>query len=774
VLSPRRAPILLALLLGVVGCSGDGCSRATQPPQAAAPGGSSIDAGLRRRLDEALRARGPGYVPRTRHLTAQGAPRYTNRLLLEASPYLQQHAHNPVDWFPWGDEAFARARATGRPVFLSIGYSTCHWCHVMEEESFEDEEIAAYLNAHYVAIKVDREERPDLDAIYMTALQSLTGGGGWPMSLWLTPGREVFVAGTYFPPRDGARGAHRGFLSLLAEQAERFTHQPAEVAAEAAQVSLRVRESSAPTPPGDLPGTRTLRAGVAQARKRYDPVNGGKQGAPKFPSSLPLELLLRAARRDGDAGARSMVVTTLEKMRDGGLHDQLGGGFHRYSTDKKWLVPHFEKMLYDNALLALDYLEAGRLAGDEGLLATARETLDYLLRELRGPDGLFFAATDADSVAPSGRREEGYFFTWTPAEIGAVLGAAEARAPIAYFAVTPGGNLDGRSVLSTPRPRDAVASSLGMARNDFDQRIETARSKLLDARARRPPPLRDDKALVSWNGLVVRALARAAIVLGEPRYAEAAVRAAGALCAEIRAGRPLPHEVIAGQPRGEGFLDDHAALALALVEVFELTADPRWLADARLLLDRLDARHADRARGGYYQTPEDAETLLAREKPIHDGPVPSGNALATLAELRLAGFTGDERLQRRAEATLRAFAAPIEEYPSSFEHLLVAVDLLTDAPREVAIVLPAGSGAMDPAARPLLDVLRRVYAPHLSLVVASEEALAGPLGEQVTWARGKPTRGGKATAYVCERGSCKLPTSDPAQLAIQLGEVRGW
>ncbi len=763
----------------VLGCSAPACGTSGVSSGAASSAAADDGAALRARLEAAWRAKGPGYVPRTRHKNPDGSPRYTNRLVLEASPYLLQHAHNPVDWHPWGEEAFAKARATGKPIFLSVGYSTCHWCHVMEEESFEDEEIARYLSEHFVPIKVDREERADVDAVYMTAVLSFTGSGGWPMSVWLTPDREPFFAGTYFPPRDGVRGARHGFLSVLKEMASSYAADPEAVRRDAKTFAARMKKLAATDAAGDMPPPSVVTAAVAAAARRFDPDHGGMRGAPKFPSSFPVRLLLRHARRAGDTASSRMATETLDHMATGGIHDQIGGGFHRYATDARWRIPHFEKMLYDNALLATTFLEAGQAiappSGESRHFAIAREVLDYLLREMRAPDGTFFAATDADSLAPSGKREEGWFFTWTPAEVQAALDGDAALAALAYFDVTPAGNLDGRTVLATPRPAADVAQALGWDAARFDTAIAGARAGLLATRSKRPAPLRDDKAIVAWNALVISALARAALLLDEPRYAGAAVAAATALVRDLRADRPLPHALVAGAPTGRGFLDDHTALALALLDVFELTSDPAWLRDAQRLLDRVEKSFADRTNGGYFLTADDAEALLLRDKPSDDGPVPSGNSMAALAWLRLATLTGDDRHRARAETTLRAFAAPLAGRPGSLDAMLCAVDFATDAPKEIAVVLPEGgpgSGALRPAARPLLDVLRRTFVPNAVLVVATESELAGPLGSALPWTKDKLPKAGRATAYVCERGTCKLPVTDPAELAKLLAEAR--
>jgi uncharacterized protein len=765
-----------SFVLALAGCTEHGCQR-SPPANAPQPARSTVsaapDPALVARLAAGLVAKGPDYIPRTRHKKPDGSPKYTNRLVLEASPYLLQHAHNPVDWFPWGDEAFARAKALGRPVFLSVGYSTCHWCHVMEEESFEDEEIAHYLNEHYVAIKVDREERPDVDAVYMSFLQSLTGGGGWPMNVWLTPTREPFFGGTYFPPRAGVRGSRRGFLEVLRREAERMVADPSGVTAEAQTAAGKLRAASTGEASGDLPGASALFAARAQAKQRFDTENGGSRGAPKFPSSFPSRLLLRVGRRASDPGAREMATSTLLHMRAGGIYDQLAGGFHRYATDPRWAVPHFEKMLYDNALRSLEYLEGAQASGDPALMATTRETLDYVLREMTSPAGVFFSATDADSPVSGGggRREEGLSFTWTPGDLRAVLGEPDGELAAAWFGVTEHGPVGGRSVLQTVRKSDVVAAELGLTDAAFQGRLATVKTRLLAARDRRPQPLRDEKILVAWNALMVSALARTALVLGEQRYAEAAVRAATVLVAPHAAGQPWPHQIVADAGAGAAFADDLVFLASACLDVFELTAEPRWLDQARAAMTTLEGSFVDTERGGYFLTAVGGERLLLREKPDYDGAIPSANSAAALVLHRLHTFTSDDVYRARAERTLRALGSTIEQRPLGLSHALLAVDWATDRPKEIVIVVPAGRGALAAAARPFVKVLAEQWVPNAVLVVATEAELAGDLGRALPFVRDKGLRGGKPTAYVCERGACQLPTTEPLVFAGQLGVV---
>jgi uncharacterized protein YyaL (SSP411 family) len=714
------------------------------------PGAAPFPEPLARRLADAVTARGPGYAPRTHHLDAGGRPRFTNRLILERSPYLLQHAHNPVSWWAWGDAPFEEARRTGKPVFLSVGYSTCHWCHVMERESFEDPEIARVLNARFVPIKVDREERPDVDAVYMAAVQLLTGRGGWPMSVWLTPDREPFFGGTYFPPRDGARGPARGFLSILNEIADVYAADPARVRAATGALVSAVRAALAARgePASDLPGPDAIKAAVTAYRLAFDPVHGGLRGAPKFPSSLPVRLLLRYHRRTRDADALAMATLTLEKMAAGGLHDQLGGGFHRYSTDAEWLVPHFEKMLYDNALLAVAYAEVFQVTGRRDLARVARDTLRYLEREMTSPEGGLYSATDADSEG-----EEGRFFVWDEAELRAVLGG-DAERFLRFHGVTPAGNFEGRSVLWVPRPDE----------DEWDA-LAPAREALREVRARRPAPLRDEKVLAGWNGLAISALAFGGRVLGEPRHVQAAARAAEFVLGRMVKDGRLQRSWLAGEAGVPAFLEDHAFLAAGLLDLYEATFDARWLEAAVDLSERQQRLFGDDA-GAWFQSAGDHDRLLVRGKAAHDGAEPSGASVATLNALRLHAFTTDDRWWTIASGALRHHAGALEAQPTSLAELLLAVDFATDAPREVVLVWPDGSAAPGP----FVDVLRRTFLPNRALCGGAEAELERA-GRIARVAAGKAAAG-RPTAYVCERGACSLPAISPEKLAAQLAPVR--
>jgi uncharacterized protein YyaL (SSP411 family) len=732
------------------------------------PGATFFPPELTAKLRDKWAARDPAYKPRTRHLQPDGSPKYTNRLFLDSSPYLLQHAHNPVNWYPWGDEAFETARHLGLPVLLSVGYSTCHWCHMMEEESFEDEEVARYINENYVIVKVDREERPDVDSIYMNAVQMMTGGGGWPMTVWLTPDRKPFFGGTYFPARDGDRGTRVGFLTLLRQLKEAYGTQAGKVAETSTRLADAIRQNLTSDPGAKgLPGPRVLESAAAYYRSRYDSTNGGLSSAPKFPSSLPVRFLLRYYRRTQDAEVLHMAAQTLERMAAGGMYDHVGGGFHRYSTDAKWLVPHFEKMLYDNALLVSAYLEGYQATGREDFARVAREVLRYVERDMTSREGAFYSATDADSLAPSGRREEGWFFTWTPAEIQAALGADLARIVASYYRVTSGGNFQGRCILHVARPVDDLARELRLPPDTIRDAVRESKDRLYTARANRPHPLRDEKILAAWNGLMIGAYAQAALILGDEAYAQRAARAAEFVLTRMRKDGRLLRSYKDGQPRHDGYLDDYSFLIAGLLGLYEATGEARWLREALALDEVLERLYEDKDYGGYFMTSNDHEALLAREKPAYDGAEPSGNSVQALNLLRLHELTTEDRFRQRAERLLSAFGARLAEAPAALSELLLAIDFRLDSPKEVMIVTPT----LRKDAEPLLARLRSTFLPNRVLTVAAEGADLAAQARLVPLLQGKVVRKGEATAYVCEKYVCKVPTSDPDVFAQQIGKV---
>ncbi len=740
-------PLLLALLL----IAGAGPALADS-----LPGARPIPAALAARLEH---VRAEVASPRTRHLDAAGRPLFVNRLALEASPYLLQHAHNPVNWFPWGDEAFAEARRLDRPVLISIGYSTCHWCHVMEEQSFEDLEIAEALNANYVAIKVDREERPDVDSVYMSAVRALTGSGGWPMTIWATADGVPFFAGTYFPPRGGKR--RPGFLPTLGRIAGLWERQRGQVGLAAARLQERVRASLSPQPAVGVPGTAEIRRALDAYRQGFDAQNGGLRGRRKFPATLPIPLLLRAHRRTGDDAWLAMARRTLDAMRRGGLYDHVGGGFHRYTTDSTWTVPHFEKMLYDNALLTQTYVVAWQHTGDPAYQAVVRDVLAYVAREMTASEGSFYSATDADSEG-----EEGLYFIWDHESLRAAVGEAHYELAAAAYGLDGPPNFEKTHwVLRADRDPGDLATTLGRPLAKVEAELAEIRARMRAAREQRVAPLLDDKQIVAWNGLMISAFARAGLALREPGYVESASAAAGALLALGRPDGKLARYLKQGKPHGVGLLDDHAFLVSGLLDLYEADGQARWL-DAALALQReQDERFFDERNGGYWISPHEAVALLGREKPIEDGARPSGNSVAALNLLRLYHLTGDAVWFERAEMTMRAFSDRLRLLPSAYGRMLEAVDFLTDTPKEILIVTPGANGG----AEPFLAALGSLHLPNRVLVVASEPQLAA-LEQRVPLLADKRALGGRATAYVCENRTCELPARDPATFARQLAK----
>jgi uncharacterized protein YyaL (SSP411 family) len=686
-----------------------------------------------------------------------------NRLAQETSPYLLQHAHNPVDWFPWRPDALARAKLLDRPIFLSIGYAACHWCHVMERESFEHDDTAAILNARFVSIKVDREERPDLDSIYMSAVQAMTGSGGWPMSVFLTPDGHPFYGGTYFPPEP--RHGMPSFHQVLEGVWQAWTTQRAEVqAAGQRMVSALIQQSQSIAAADGAGGEASARAidptmflavdaGLAE---RFDARDGSWGGAPKFPQPMTIEYLLRrlvgaAAGEPSAADPRleAMLRFTLDRMADGGIRDQLGGGFHRYATDAHWLVPHFEQMLYDNAQLARAYLHAGVALDDAWYREVAVGVLEYMLRELRTSDGAFAASQDADTDG-----EEGLTFTWRAAEIREVLGD-DAPSFTAAYGVTDDGNWEGVTILSRVTDR-------GPAGSDGEARLADARARLLAHRAARPQPARDDKALAAWNGLAIAAFADAGRLLAEPRYVDAAVAAAEAIVTGLLADDgTLQRSWKDGRAVGQGVLEDHSHLAEGLLALYEATFDERWFVLVRGLLDRVLARFADPA-GGFFDTADDHERLITRPKDVQDNAVPSGSAMAATALLRLAALTGEHQYRAAAERAIGTVGPYLERYPTGFAQWLVAASVASSDVLEVAIV---GDPAM-PDTQALLAVLGEGWRPDVVVALASDDGAAA--ASAIPLLHERIAIDGRATAYVCRGFVCDLPVTDPEALRARL------
>jgi len=676
-------------------------------------------------------------------------PQHTNRLIDESSPYLRQHAHNPVDWYPWGEEALARARAEDRPILLSVGYSACHWCHVMERESFEDGETARLMNDHFVNIKVDREERPDIDQIYMNAVQLLTGRGGWPMTVFLTPDGKPFYGGTYFPPED--RHGLPAFRRVLLSIAHAYRERPDDVRKSVAQLMDGLQRVEL-VQPSDQPLDASLVQHAAAALARaYDDEHGGLGQAPKFPNEAVLELFLRTHRVTGESRFLDMVVHTLRQMARGGMYDQLGGGFHRYSVDQRWLVPHFEKMLYDNAQLVPLYLSTYQATGDAFFSTVAADILTYVTREMRSPAGGFYSTQDADSEG-----EEGKFFVWDVAEVRRLLGDDSAEIVCRYWDITEEGNFEHRNILHPTLELEQLAK---LFRRDVDavrRVVAAARTTLLAARERRVKPARDEKMLTAWNALMISAYARAAEAIGDDSYRDIAVQGVAFIEATLQRGDRLLSTCKDGVARLNGHLDDYAFFITALLDVYELVQDRGYLDRAVRLADAMMAHFWDDGVGGFFFTSDDHERLIVRNKPAFDGSIPSGNSVAVRTLLRLYHLTGRADLLARAEATLRLFAGPMREQPFGFANMLCAVDFYTQQPREIVVVgLP---GTPDTAA--LLDVVRRTYLPNRTLqVIDPQRRDAFPAMLQ-----GKGQVDGTATAYVCHKMTCSAPVTTAAEL----------
>ncbi len=676
----------------------------------------------------------------------------SNRLANETSPYLLQHANNPVDWHPWGEVALAKARAEDKPILLSIGYSACHWCHVMEHESFEDEQIAGLMNQLFVNIKVDREERPDLDSIYMSAVQALTGRGGWPMTMFLTPDGAPFYGGTYFPPQD--RGHMPGFPRVLRSVAEAYRTRRAEVGKSAEQLTAMLGRQVAPQASQYL-APELLDQALRALLPQFDMQEGGLGGAPKFPQPMALEFLLRSYRRTGSPEALAAAQLTLDKMACGGIYDQLGGGFHRYSVDAVWLVPHFEKMLYDNAQLARVYLQAYQVTGEPLFRRVVEETLEYVRCEMTDPGGGFYSTQDADSEG-----EEGKFFVWTPQEIEAVLGGEDARLLCAYFDVTEQGNFEHHTILRVAASVEAVALTLGVDPAGAQAVIERGRRGLFEARERRVKPGRDEKVLTAWNGLMLRAFAEAAVALDRDDYREQARRNAEFVLANLRRDGRLLRTWKDGQAKLNGYLEDYACFADGLLSLYEATFDPRWLAEARSIADVMIEQFADDSAGGFYVTGKDHERLVSRPKDLFDNATPSGNSVAAEALLRLGLLSGQGLYREAAERVLRLLGVIAAQHPAAFGRLLCALDFYLGSPKEIAIV--GQPDAADTAS--LTRTVFSRYAPNK--VVAGCAPNAAP--PDIPLLADRPARNGKATAYVCQNDVCQAPATTPEELARQL------
>jgi len=654
-----------------------------------------------------------------------------NALARETSPYLLQHRDNPVDWLPWGEEALRRAREQDRPLLVSIGYSACHWCHVMERESFEDPQTAALMNDHFVCVKVDREERPDVDALYMEAVQAMTGHGGWPLNVFVTPEQVPFFGGTYFPPEP--RQGMPSWRQVLGAVAEAWQTRNDEIRGQGERMAQRLQGGALLEPSAEPMTAAALDDAVAMLRGAFDSLNGGWGGAPKFPAASVIEFLLRR-------GERQMTLYTLRSMASGGIYDQVGGGFSRYAVDATWTVPHFEKMLYDNALLARAYLHGWQVTGDELLRRTAEETLDWAIREMRAPEGGFYSALDADSEGV-----EGKFYVWTLDELRAALGD-DFDAAVAWFGASATGNFEGANVLESRGPEPPV---------EVRERI---RARLLEVRAERVRPGLDDKRLAAWNALMISALAEAGAVLGRVDLLDAARDAAAFVLDEMRTpdGRLL-RTFNAGEARLNAYLEDHAFVLEALLTLYEATFEERWFIAARETADTIVDRFADPANGGFFSTSDDHEELVARRKDLEDAPIPSGGSAAAFGLLRLAALTGEARYEDHAVSQLRLLHEIAPRHPTAFGHLLQAIDFQVAAVREVALAGDAAGVAT------LADVARAAFRPHVVLAGG-----AGDGGSTVPLMEGRTPVDGRAAAYVCEHFACLRPVTSPDELRALL------
>ncbi len=713
----------------------------------------------------------------TQHIhQTDGTHRYTNRLIHETSPYLLQHAHNPVDWYSWGEEALQKARGEDKPILLSVGYSACHWCHVMERESFENEEIARLMNQHFVCIKVDREERPDIDGIYMQAVQAMTHQGGWPMTVFLTPDGRPFYGGTYYPPSDRRYGREMmpGFPRVLLSIVSAYTEHRQEVEDQATQIAEYLRQrSDAPLrarQPVEVGENVLDLLNIASERlaDEFDAQHGGFGSAPKFPNTMSLEVLLRVHlhRKRSEMGVRNVrqkyselevVERSLQQMAYGGIYDQLGGGFHRYSVDAEWLVPHFEKMLYDNALLSRLYLHAYLVTGNPLYRRIVEETLNYVIREMVSPEGGFYSTQDADSEG-----EEGKFFLWTVAELERVLPAGDVPLFMQYYDVSRRGNFEGKNILHIDETAQAVADRAQISLDELEERLAHDRALLFNVREQRVKPGRDEKILTSWNGLMLRSFAEAARYLDRPDYLLVATNNAAFLLEKMRKDGRLLRTYKDGRARLNGYLEDYVFLTDALLALYEASATVRWFSEAHSLMDAAITLFADEQNGGFFDTGSDHETLINRPKDIMDNAIPCGNSVAADVLLRLAAFTGEDSYRQRADDYLRPLTDMLVQHPQMFGHALAALDFALSSGREFALL--GEPRAAD--TRALLEVINRYYQPNSVLACANPTDQVAI--QAVPLLAERPLLDGKATAYVCQHFACLAPVNTPEALEASM------
>ena len=689
-----------------------------------------------------------------------------NRLIFQKSPYLLQHAENPVDWYPWSEEAFEKAKKENKPVFLSIGYSTCHWCHVMAHQSFEDPEVAGLMNETFVSVKVDREERPDIDSVYMTVCQTMIGSGGWPLTIIMTPNKEPFFAATYIPKQ--AWFGRIGMLTLIPRIKELWSTRQAEVLSSATRIAASL-QNTAPGAPGDSLNEPLLHLAYKQLLERFDDHHGGFGSAPKFPTPHNLLFLLRYWKRTDNEKALNMVEKTLQSMRRGGTYDQVGFGFHRYSTDSRWLIPHFEKMLYDQALLAIAYTEAYQATKKTEYAKTAHEIFTYVMRDMTSPEGVFYSAEDADSEG-----EEGKFYLWTSDEIKKVLSHERADLAVRLFNITADGNFadevtgrkTGRNILHLTKSVEELAADLSVSVPDLRARIEEIQEELFAYREKRIHPHKDDKILTDWNGLMIAALAKGAQAFGEPRYANAARRAADFIIKSVRTAQGrLLHRYRDGEAALTAHVDDYAFLIYGLLELYEATFDVHYLETAMGLNEDLIRHFWDSENGGFYFTADDGERLLVRQKEVYDGAVPSGNSVAMLNLLRLGRITASADFEEKAAKIGGAFYGNVSQLPSAYTQLMAAADFAIGPSYEVVI---AGDLQADDT-RQMLDAIRGIFVPNKIVVLHPADQKPPPIDDIVPFIKDYSSIDGKATAYVCLDYNCQLPTKDIGSMLKLLG-----
>jgi len=675
--------------------------------------------------------------------------KYTNRLIEETSPYLLQHAHNPVDWLPWGTEAFERAKKQDKPIFLSIGYSTCHWCHVMEHESFENEQIAKVMNEHFVSIKVDREQRPDVDEIYMSAVVMMTGSGGWPLSVFLTPEGKPFYGGTYFPPSDAF--GRPGFERVLLSVAEAWKNRRQELVGSAAKMSELLQSQACPTGKNNL-SPEILDVAFVSFQNVFDAVNGGFGTAPKFPQPTNLSMLLSYWHRTADNQALNMVEKTLDAMADGGIYDHIGGGFHRYATDAQWLVPHFEKMLYDQALLSKVYLQAYKVTKQERYAQIAREIFNYVLRDMRDPAGSFYSAEDADS---EGR--EGTFYLWDPEQTASVLDEEQARVFNAYYGVTNQGNFEeGKTILNIKTSMKQLEQEFRKDQAAIENILTAARTRLFQERATRTRPHRDEKIITAWNGLMISSLAYGGAVLGEEKYIEAARRSAEFILSTLHKNGRLMRYYRDGQVVEKAFLDDYAFTTMGMLDLYEATFDVKWLIEAKSLSNQMIELFADAEIGGFFLAGKDSEKLIARTKPGSDGAIPSGNSVAALVLLKFGRLTMDPHFTEMGDKVLETFSQQLEQLPAYSSAMLRALDFRLGPTQEIII---AGN-ADAPDVKQMLKLIHSTFLPNAVVLLHEPDKADSALYNTAAFIKNQTAINGKATAYVCENYVCKKPVNN--------------